>query len=214
MLRELDTKFTALSSREKNLVVISAVVLILFVGFTFVVEPQSIENDRVELELANAKIELNGVEQQVLLLQEALQDDPNQALQARINALNERIDALDQAFSSSMRELVPAEQMPVVIDQMLQQASEISLLEMNSIPPTSVFAADSANADLPLYQHGVQFVFSGHYADILNYLKAVEGFPWQIYWRSLDYQVDEHPNATITLELFTLSTSKAFLGVK
>ena len=203
MFNKLDQQFSALTLREKSLVLISGIVLILFVGFTFLVEPQYVENQRVSLQLANKKVELQSVEQQLSLLQSALADDPNQDLQRRIDGLNQRIDLLDQEFATQMRELVPAQQMPLVIEQMLAESKRLKLIEFSSIEPVNVFANDSENADLPLYQHGVRFVFEGRYIEILEYLETVEGFPWQLYWRAFDYQVDEYPNAMITIELFS-----------
>lgn len=214
MFEKLNSQFAALSDREKYLVLLTGVILIVFAGFTFIIEPQYKANDRIDLEIANKRIELRGAEQQLVLLKEALSDDPNEQLQQRIANLNQRIEALDQEFATQMRELVPAQQMPLVIDQMLQQAKSLKLQEFASIPPVSVFENDEQNADLPLYQHGVRFVFEGRYAEVLSYLENVEAFPWQVYWRSLDYQVSEYPNATITLELYTLSTNRAFMGVQ
>lgn len=214
MFEKLSSQFAALSDREKYLVLLTGVILIVFAGFTFIIEPQYKANDRIDLEIANKRIELRGAEQQLFLLKEALSDDPNEQLQQRIANLNQRIEALDQEFATQMRELVPAQQMPLVIDQMLQQAKSLKLQEFASIPPVSVFENDEQNADLPLYQHGVRFVFEGGYAEVLSYLENVEAFPWQVYWRSLDYQVSEYPNATITLELYTLSTNRAFMGVQ
>jgi MSHA biogenesis protein MshJ len=214
MFEKFNEQFAALSDREKYLVLLTGVILIVFAGFTFVIEPKYLENDRIDLETENKRIELRGSDQQLVLLKEALADDPNEQLQQRINNLHQRIEALDQEFATQMRELVPAQQMPIVIDQMLQQAHALKLQELSSIPPVSVYENDEQRADLPLYQHGVKFVFEGGYAQVLNYLESVEAFPWQVYWRSLDYQVDEYPNATITLELYTLSTNRAFMGVQ
>lgn len=214
MFTGLNNQFDGLTKREKTLVMISGVVLILFAGFTLIVEPRYLQNQSTQLTIANQEIELQSIEQQVVLLKSALADDPNIALQRRIDNLNQRIENLDQEFATQMRELVPAEQMPIVIEQMLAKSNRLKLLELSSIPPVSVFANDSENADLPLYQHGVRFEFEGRYVDILEYLEIVEGLPWQLYWRSFDYQVNEYPAALITIELFTLSTNRAFMGVQ
>ena len=214
MLARWNQQFIALTTREKTLVMISGVVLILFAGFTFVIEPRYLQNQSTQLTIANKQIELQGIDQQISLLKAALADDPNVALQRRIDNLAQRVEALDQEFANQIKELVPAHQMPLVIEQMLTESSRLKLLELSSIEPVSVFADDSENADLPLYQHGVRFEFEGGYVDILEYLEKVEGLPWQLYWHSFDYQVNEYPTALITIELFTLSTNLAFMGVQ
>lgn len=214
MFGQLEAQFEKLTQREKYLVILTGVILILFVGFTAIIEPKYLDNDRTSLEIANKQIELKGVEQKVELLKAALADDPNASLQKRIDSLQQRIEQLDASFATQLAELIPAQQMPMVIEQMLQQADQLTLLELNSIPPVNLFADDEQNADLTLYQHGVQFVFEGQYPSVLAYLETVESFPWQVYWRSLDYQVADYPNASVTIELYTLSTSRAFMGVQ
>ena len=214
MLASVNQQFTQLTTREKVLVMISGAVLIVFAGFTFLVEPKYLENKSSKLAEANTRLELSGVEQKLMLLKSALDDDPNIALQIRIDNLNQRSDALDQEFATQMRELVPAQQMPMVIETMLAESDKLKLLELTSIATKSLFSDDSEYAELPLYQNGVRFVFEGRYVEILSYLEAVESFPWQLYWRSFDYQVTEYPNATITLELYTLSTTPTFMGVQ
>ncbi len=214
MFDKLNEQFLALSKRERNLIIFTGVILILFIGFTFLIEPQMQNNKRVSSELNTKESELIRAEQNVTLLQETIADDPNRKLEERIAELNQRVESLDLEFATQMRELVPAKQMPLVIEQMLDAANRLELIELASIAPVSVFADDAENADLPLYQHGVRFVFEGGYGNVLNYLKTVEDHPYQIYWRSLDYQVSDYPTATITLELFTLSTSRAFMGVQ
>ncbi|WP_100643531.1 type II secretion system protein GspM [Alteromonas facilis] len=214
MFEQLDARYQALSLREKYLVLITGIVLIVFAGFTFIVEPQYIKNQQVESQIKTTQIELSSAQQQIALLQEALADDPNEKLQTRIDNLHARIAQMDSAFASQMRELVQPQQMPMVIEQMLAFADKLKLVELSSIPPISVFEGDSENADLPLYQHGVRFQFEGQYVDVLEYLEGAEAMPWQVYWHSLDYQVGDYPNASVTLELFTLSTSRAFIGVQ
>ena len=115
MFERLNQQFTALTTREKVLVMISGVVLIVFAGFTFIVEPQYIQNKNTRLAEANAQMELRGVEQQLTLLKSALADDPNVALQDRIDSLQQRIDNLDEEFATQMQQLVPAKQMPIII---------------------------------------------------------------------------------------------------
>lgn len=214
MFEQLETRYNELSSREKNLVLLTGIVLILFVGFTFVVEPQYIKNQQVKKQIATSQIELSSAQQQISLLQEALTEDPNAELQQRISSLEQRIGALDNAFATQMRELVQPQQMPMVIEQMLTEARQLQLLELTSIKPINVFADSVENADLRLYQHGVKFVFAGQYQEVVAYLEAVETMPWKVYWHELDYQVGDYPNAQVTLEIFTLSTSSAFIGVQ
>ena len=44
----------------------------------------------------------------------------------------------------------------------------------------------------------------GNYFSILNFLKRLEQLKWQLYWDRLQYQVDNYPEATVTVEFYTL----------
>ncbi len=64
-----------------------------------------------------------------------------------------------------------------------------------------------------LYQHTFTLTFEGSYSVTLDYLTRLSGLPWQFQWDSLDYEVQQHPIATITLNVQTLSLSKEWIGV-
>ena len=72
--------------------------------------------------------------------------------------------------------------------------------------------ADVEN-DINLYRHGLMLSVQGSYFDIQNYLAKIEGLKWQFYWKRFNYVVADYPNALVEVELYTLSTSKAFIGV-
>ena len=64
-----------------------------------------------------------------------------------------------------------------------------------------------------LYQHGVKLALQGGYFPIMQFLEKIEQSGWQFYWQGFEYQVSEYPTATLELEVYTLSTSEAFIGV-
>ena len=67
------------------------------------------------------------------------------------------------------------------------------------------------NEKINLFQHGIHIELHGSFWDLVNYLQKIEALPERFYWRSLDYRVGNYPDATVTLELYTLSTSKDFI---
>ena len=76
-----------------------------------------------------------------------------------------------------------------------------------------VQATNAQNAS-NLYRHGVAITIEGRYFDIQQFLQNVEQLGWRFYWKKFHYTVSDYPTASVELELYTLSTSKAFLGVK
>jgi len=53
----------------------------------------------------------------------------------------------------------------------------------------------------------------GSYADLLQYLTALEKLPTQMFWGMAKMQVVQYPEAELTLTLYTLSLEKTWLQV-
>jgi len=64
-----------------------------------------------------------------------------------------------------------------------------------------------------LYRHGVELTVDGSYADLLTYLKALEAMPQRVLWGGVQLKVEQHPKATLTLRLYTLSLSRTWLEI-
>lgn len=76
--------------------------------------------------------------------------------------------------------------------------------------PTAPQPEENQNAGL-IYKHGVEITLQGSYHDVLRYMAELESMPWQVYWGKARFEVDQHPNASLTLTLYTLSLDKKWL---
>ena len=54
----------------------------------------------------------------------------------------------------------------------------------------------------------------GRYFAVRDFLARLEQLSDKLYWRSMAYHVKDYPTAEVTLEVYTLSTEKAFIGVE
>jgi MSHA biogenesis protein MshJ len=64
-----------------------------------------------------------------------------------------------------------------------------------------------------IFKHGVQMTVRGNYADLMQYLTALEKMPTQMFWGMAKLSVIQYPNAELTLTLYTLSLDKTWLQV-
>jgi MSHA biogenesis protein MshJ len=64
-----------------------------------------------------------------------------------------------------------------------------------------------------LYRHGLRLELEGTYLDCLEYLGAVERLPWKLYWGALDLRTEDFPTNAISIEIFTLSLDREWIGV-
>lgn len=211
-------RFLELTERERVLAFLAAVVLILFGGFTLFVEPVSDAIAKAEAKTARQQSEIRRYDTQIAVFEEELARDPNDSLKQQSARLLARVQEVDNQFANEIQDLVPAQQMPGLLETVLSGASDLTLLEMKSIPPLDVLAdgtpqQESGQNEVGLYQHGVKLVLEGSYFDVQRYIASLENLSWRFYWKSFDYQVQQYPTAKVQIELYTLSTSKAFIGV-
>ncbi len=208
-------QFDGLTQRERTLSVVAALCLVLLGGFVLAVEPQMKDLERQTTELQRQQGIVEQLSRQVDELTQALSSDPNAPLIARLEAMAKEDVALDQQLAQRTEDLVPANQMPKLLGSMFAEFETLELVEMQSIKPVALLQVDenAAPIDVNLYQHGVRLKLEGRYFDIQSYLQRVESLPWHFYWKRFDYQVTEYPLAQVEIEIYTLSTSRAFIGV-
>jgi MSHA biogenesis protein MshJ len=215
---KLNTKFDAITSREQIMVLICGFMLLGIVLHMLLLEPQLLSNDALKENIERSQNESQSLIQQTQELSQALQLDPNLPVNTRIAELQSQIKRVEQQLALYTANLVPANQMPRMLENVLASSSGLKVISLQSIPPTPVLKAKEnesveQNAVGGLYRHGVKLIVEGQYFDIQRYLAKLEALDWQFYWKKFDYKVSEYPLAVVELEIYTLSTNKAFIGV-
>lgn len=206
--QQLSARVVAMSLRERWLVLLAGAALLLMPAYSLLLEPtwlayQSQIARSQELATTIAQLQLeNQSRQQALLL------DPNQPVREQQLQLTQQLAELDAQLKDQTLDLIPAERMPGLLEQMLASSGRLRLISLTSLPPKPLLDDPEQNL---LFQHGIQLRLQGSYFDIFQYLRALEGLPEHFYWRRLNYQVEQYPQASIELELYTLSSSKEFI---
>ncbi|MBF0424200.1 MAG: hypothetical protein HQL66_00040 [Magnetococcales bacterium] len=65
---------------------------------------------------------------------------------------------------------------------------------------------------LVIWQHALQLTFAGDYLSTMGLLQSLRHLPWTFYWDTLDLAVKSHPQAQVTLVIFTLSLDEELIG--
>jgi MSHA biogenesis protein MshJ len=212
-IEKLDIKYRALSQREKILGLVVAALFSGYIAYELLVFPIAKEIDTLSATVSTSYNQLNTLESELDQVNIRIATDPNEPLKDRIERLTARIEMLDNNFQEQINELIPAAQMPKVLESLFTKSFKLSLIEMQSVEPVDLFANDAEKRDVSLYQHGVRLVFKGQFFDVQEFLTSIEKMPYQLYWHSLNYRVEDYPQAIVEIELFTLSSNEAFIGV-
>lgn len=206
--QQLATRVLAMSIRERWLVLLAGTALLLMPTYSLLLEPawlayqsQVARGQELATTIAQLQLENQGRQQALLL-------DPNQPVREQQQQLTQQLVELDAQLKDQTLDLIPAERMPGLLEQMLASSGRLRLVSLTSLPPKPLLDDPEQNL---LFQHGIQLRLQGSYFEIFQYLRALEGLPEHFYWRRLNYQVEQYPQASIELELYTLSSSKEFI---
>lgn len=216
-------KFVQLTSRERLLSLIAGLTVVLLGGYMVFVEPLLISVTQQRGELQRQQAEVSRLDVQLEALYQTLKQDPNAPLNLQLQQINNQIEQYDEQLAQQTEDLVLAQSMPSVLESVFAQFDSLTLVAMESIAPQSILKladesqtvpAQSQTTDANLYQHGVRLTLEGSYFDIQRYLQKVESLPWRFYWKRFSYKVADYPSAQVQIEIYTLSTNKAFMGVR
>ena len=117
--KDLHKKFLSFSERERILVLLSGLFLILFGGFVWLVEPVQIEIDKLTRDVQRQQSELGRLDNQILQVEADLTQDPNAPLHQRFSTLSSERDEVDIKLREQTVDLIPANKMPEVLERVL-----------------------------------------------------------------------------------------------
>jgi MSHA biogenesis protein MshJ len=202
----LNKRYEALSLRERALVVLALLGLLIVCWDTLLMEPLRRARLGFESELANAGSFGSVGDVDV--------SDPRQVNIKRAGEMQTQLAGIDAQLTSTARGFVSADRMIEVLHDMLDRQGRLDLVSIRNLPVTSLVLAPEAGAEAqPPYVHSIELVIDGQYGDILDYLAALEKLPWKFRWTSLDLSTAGYPRNRVRIELATLSLDSTWLGV-
>ena len=223
-MNSLLARFDALTRRERILVAVAVSALVIFAS-----NLGNTQLERRQLRLAAEQQEIANerllVDASIQVFQQASGKDPDRDRREVISRLTDKEAALEQEIQSLSANLVSREQLPRLMQDVLQEIDGVKLLGVDTLPAVplqtsgqgdSAATPDSADAapgeSVTLYRHAVQIRFSCSYAGLRRYVAALEALPWRLYWEALEYVVADYPTGQAALEVVTLSTATGLFG--
>jgi len=222
-LKEQVDKFVArvdgMSLRERALIFVAAAFLIVSLIDSLFLNPLLQEQKRLSAQVIQQQEKMKEIQAQLAALLQAKQADSSSPHRERIQQLRQQIADGDAYLKDRRDKLVPPERMAALIEQMLNRNGRLQLVAMNTLPVTLFIeqaadaAGQTAGQERQIYKHGVQITVRGSYADLLQYLAALEKLPTRMFWGTAKMSVAQHPTVELTLTLYTLSLDKTWLQV-
>lgn len=233
--QKLALRIDALSLRERAIIFAMAALILVMLINTALLDPQFKKQNQLSQRIRQEQSQIVGIQAEIQQKVKAHEIDPDKADRERLQQLRAQIAQLNTALQDMQKGLVSPDKMAELLESILKRNSSLRLVSLKSLPPTSITeslaaqdkttsgkteAASAASASGSgktvadaIYRHGMEVKVQGSYLDMLNYMAALEGTPWQLLWGRAELNVDEYPKATLTLTLYTLSLDKRWLNL-
>lgn len=200
----------ALSVRERLLVLMTSVIVIVGLWHTLFMQP-----------LANrataTRAELTELENRIAVANRSLEEQILQIAggsdlqRTRIASLRDRIEEINATLGDHAAELIDPSEMAQVLEGVLREQSRLTLVQISNTTPEFLSSSDDESA-VTFYRHGLEIEVEGSYFACLEYLSAIESLPWRLYWQVLELDVIDYPLNRVRIEVSTLSLDEEWIG--
>jgi MSHA biogenesis protein MshJ len=214
--------------RERVLIFITSLAVV-FLLWNFLVQAR-FDKERATLENQQKQVstEQKELDAKIMSLTMAMVGDPAIIKKNSIAKLQTDIADVESRLAGLSQGLVSADQLPKILEDVLQRTVSVRLLQVRTLAATEVQLSAAAPAvsegnnnaaekvatgGTGVYKHGVLIRVAGSYAQLIQLMTEIEALQWKFYWESLDYSVKQYPNAEIDIRVFTLSSEEGLLGV-
>ncbi|MGQ4276700.1 hypothetical protein ACQ5ES_06595 [Pseudidiomarina sp. E22-M8] len=208
--QQLQLKFNEMALGRRKFWFALTVAFVLYFGLWVVLLPswQNYQTEKTKLTQQQSRVDL--LQQQLQALDSRLSGDPQAPLRNKLSDLQARLNELNQRLQAETN-YVSATDNRELLKSLLGNAGALEVQSALAMPAERVYGDGDATAGA-IYKHRLQLIFSGNYNEIYNYFQRLEQLPWSFYWQRMDYEVKEHPNAEVLLEIYTLSLERDYVA--
>lgn len=216
-----------MSLRERAMIFAAAAFVLISLVNATLLDPLLARQKVLSAEVVQQQEKMKALQAQMKGLLQAKRDDEHSPLRIRLAQLKQQLQEQDSYLQNRGNRLVEPGKMASLLEQVLNRNGKLELIALNTLPPGLLFeepqATNAATAQpvepgaavgqKRVFKHGVKITVRGGYLDLLHYLAELEKLPAQMFWGEVSLRVDQHPDAVLTLILYTLSLDKTWLIV-
>lgn len=228
--QRLAAKLDTRNQRERALIFVMVLVVVASLINALMLAPLLAKKKKAMQDVATQQEQLQALQSQIQITMSGGKVDPDAPTRVLLAGLEQKLAQSRGALQSVQQSLVPPDKMGRLLEDVLTQNRGLKLVSLKTLPVSSVLdvpenapAAMQATQGKPaeaspatgpaIYKHGVEIAVSGSYAELTQYLDALEKLPWRMFWGKAEMRIEEHPRITLTITLYTLSMDKTWLSV-
>ena len=220
-LLKLANRIDARSLRERAMLFAAVAASIVFFLHTLFLNPLLARQAALRAQIIQQNGNIAGIDNEVTQKMQAYEADPDALARKRLDTLKADIAQRGDNLRAVQKGLVSPERIAPLLESILKANGRLQLVSMKTLPVSPMSggaaplklapaAAPSAPIEL-LYRHGVELSVRGNYLDMINYMGALEAMPAQLFWGRAQLEVEEYPNARLTLTLYTMSLDRKWM---
>lgn len=236
----LEQRYETLQPRERLLLALAAVALLVLGLFVLWIEPRLDAHKAAQAEIASLQPQVEGLRVAVGRLESELARDPELPRREALERLRAEAAALDATFVEDGRQAISPARMPGLLRELLGRDARLRVAAVQVLPPeilrwaaapvapaaagstaaapaaaaASVMLEEPAAPALPiLYRHRVELRFEGSYAATLDYVRTLEALPYRLRLHRLDIDATRWPLLKVTVKVETLGLEEGWIGV-
>jgi len=209
---EIQGTINQLKMRERRLLCITVVVVILFAAAMLVWEPLYQAWLKTYQENATTLAQISTAQTSIATLEARSNLDVNAQYKQQISALKDKLSNQQTQIESLTSALITPKNMGRVFTGLLQE-NALNINKISNLDAVSVNIEGQLEETNLLYQHGLSLELNGQFMNALKYIQGIEAQDWQLYWDELTFVSEHYPQGTLAIEVHTLSTSDSLLDL-
>ena len=136
--RTMNDRFNQLSMRERVLIVVSLAIAIIYVIYSFVLEPNYARHKQLTTQLSSLKQQQRQYGFTIAELQQVLATDPDKVIKLRIARAENELKKANGKLTDLTADLINSNQMVSVLGDVLSRAKKVKLIAIESLPVTTI----------------------------------------------------------------------------
>lgn len=223
-LKVYQEKIDALSIRERAMILLAVIAVLMFFWNAFMMTPLENRQSRLQSRLEVERAQLSALNIQMRQKIAAQKIDPNAANRERLTELKAELAALEEDVRETTTDMILPARMPQVLRSVINQISGLTLRQLKGLGVSPLMETAATEAEetpagednrtsgvANAYRHGMQMELRGDYLTTLEYLRRLQSLEWSFFWDGLEFEVGKYPDAETTLTIYTLSLTRDWI---
>lgn len=207
-------KFDALSIRERALVVVTALAIVIYLWWYLYAMQQMETSKSLAQQNSALETEVQLLDKTSEQIAARIKEGVNKPKQQQLDLLQAELDRVKIQLQQKTLELIAPDDMFQLMQQMIFTESKLKLTGLKRKLVRPAFEADAQDEQpAEIYRHVMQVSFQGSYQNILKYIQSLESLEWKLIWDSITLKLDEYPKINVEIEISTLSDSQHWVGL-